>query len=170
MSVQASGSLSAAIVGVEQLVADSLTFRAGLNPPAANADEAKRHVHFSELLGCDRALQVRDRRPCAVVVTDSHGYEQIGIGAGIDMGALGGVVVLFTKNTLVSEDPKEVVLDFDNWLGGVLDDITDLVGRSGYYPFRRIDIIEGPLRSDLDERAEDDYWIAAVLFAHNVNP
>jgi hypothetical protein len=166
----ARGSLSLAVVGLENLLADSPVFRAALDPPAANADEAKRHIHLEELLGIDRALKLRDQRPLAVIVPERHGYEQIGIGAGIDMGALGGVVAILAKNTLASDDPRAIVLDFDNWLGGVLDDLTELVGRSEYFPFRTIEVIEGPLRADLDERVEDDYWVAAVLFSHGVNP
>lgn len=162
------GSISLAKLGVEQILADSVTFRASVR--AENADEALRHIHFEELLGLDRALSVRDQRPCAIILSDSHGYDPIGFGVGPQMGARGGVVAVLAKNALPSADPKEVVIDFDNWLGSILDEATDLVARGDtYYPFQRIEIVEGPGRTDLDNREEDDFWLAVALFTHNVN-
>lgn len=164
----AAGSISIARAGLEQLLADSLTFQRSTN--ARDADAARRHVHFFELdqLLEDNGFLRRDQRPAAIVILESHYWRLIGQGTGYNMGAGGSLVAILTKNALPSEDPKEVIRDFENWLGCVLDEVSEKVGHNTYWPFTRIEIIEGPRRAEPNERASDDYWAAAVLFSHDI--
>jgi hypothetical protein len=163
-------SIAIARVGVEQLLADSKTFRASVG--AANADQAKQRIHYTEIRSFDEAaMPARTERPCVLLVTDTFAYDQIGQSAGIDLGASGGVAAVCLKNSLAGSDDKAITLDYENWLGGILDDIRELLAQpNDYFPFRQIQLIEGPFRADLTERASDDYWAAVLLFSHNVNP
>lgn len=161
-------SLTAPLLGLEDLLVASPTFRASVG--AADPDLARQRVHWLDLWQVQEAFPARDRRPCAILLTERHSYAQIGVGAQVDLGASGAVAAIFVRNADPGQDNRQLVLGFATWLGGILDDVAELVGRGDYFPFRAIELVEGPVRAALEERASDDYFVAAVTFDHDVSP
>lgn len=158
------------IEGAEALLAASESFR--LRVGAANPANAKHQIHFSENgLGEDvqKGQTLSDKRPFAIIGLASHDYTQISQGAQIDLGAMGGTYIVFVDNPSDPKDPKRSYLDFLDWIGSCIEDIADLVGSDGYFPFSAISLIIDPKRPNVSARKSDDYWLAAYVLTFSVN-
>src|SRR5262245_12360124 len=124
------GSLALRLVGAEELLCRSAAFRNHVG--AADAVEAKGQVYAGELtdvleLAAHNTLGVK--RPCAIIGCESHRYVQISQGAQIDLGAEGGVWVLFFDNPAHSDNYKLSLYEFANWISAVMDDVARAVGK-----------------------------------------
>jgi hypothetical protein len=161
------GSLAQALSAARTLISKSTSFqnRRGVSEAAAlqhiYLDSAEEVIQQGETLA--------SKRPFAVVCADGHGYVQIGLGARIDLGGTGGVLVLFSDNPKSPEDHGASYLEFCDWISSVMDDVAQLPGRNTYWPFNKIDLVEPPFRPPLTERESDDYWVAAYVMSHHIN-
>lgn len=162
-----SSSLYLALTGARALVSKSAAFQGRFGGTEAQAlqriygDDAEQNLTPGKTLA--------NLRPFAVVCADAHGYVQIGEGSRITLGGTGGILVLLSDNPRTPENHTESYFDFCNWIGQVMDDISELPGRNTYWPFNRIDMVADPLRPPLTSRADDDYWLAGYLFSHHIN-
>lgn len=161
------GSLAMALSGARTLISKSTAFQ---NRRGVSESGALQHIHLDSVEETLRPGETLvNRRPFALVCADAHGYVQIGIGARIDLGGTGGVLVLFSDNPKSPENHGESFLDFCDWISSVMDDVSALVGRNTYWPFNKIDLVEPPFRSPLTEREADDYWLAGYVMSHHIN-
>ncbi len=162
------GSLALALTGARDLISLSTSFqmRRGVNSAAAA-------LPFIHLDSVESVLQpgetLASKRPFALVCADAHGYVQIGLGARIDLGGTGGVLVLLSDNPRTPEDHGSSYLDFCDWISSVMDDVSQLPGRNKYWPFNRIELVEHPFRPPITEVGSDDYWIAAYVMSYHIN-
>lgn len=163
-----SGSLAMALSGARSLISLSTSFqsRRGVGSAAA----ALPFVHLDSV---EATLQpgetLESKRPFALVCADAHGYVQVGVGARIELGGTGGVLVVLSDNPRSPDDHGASYLDFCDWVSAVIDEIAELPGRNTYWPFNRIEMVEHPWRPPITERASDDFWIAAYVMSHHIN-
>lgn len=165
-----SGSLALRLSGVEELLTRSEAFREHIG--GADVIAARDSVYFGELadvlaLVLEHTLAVK--RPCAIVGVQRHEYVQIGAGARIEMGASGGVWVLFVDNPSNPTDHKRSFLDFTDWASRVLDEVTDEVGSDTLWPFQHASMFLEPFRPDVADRQADDYFVMGYILADNIN-
>jgi hypothetical protein len=171
------GSLALRLAGAEELLCRTARFRSVVG--AQTVDEARAKVYVGELLdvlAMGEAGTLEVTRPCAVLGIMSHGYEQIGQGAQLDLGADGAVWVLFTDNSKCPTDHKTSCLDFVDWTSTVMDQVAALVGQSvddgaiALWPFSKISMFFEPTRPDFADRATgDDFWLGGYVLQDSIN-
>lgn len=170
VTVQPVGSFSLAIDGAAELLAASPTFQ-----QATGLDRfllKRERVFFGEIEGSEEDL--RGLRPMAILVTDGHGFFQIGQSCVIELAATGGVLMVLTANAANVSHPNDAYLSFTNFIGQVLDDIRQRSGESydhgtkSFWPFNEITLAHFPQRTSRNVRSSEDFWAAGFLLQHKV--
>lgn len=170
----AAGSTSIMLAGAEELIAASATFQAAVG--AASAEAAKSRIYFGEAYLTDDTPgeTLAGIRPFVVLNAVNHSYEQAGIDAASHLlVASGGVLVVF-QSSPTGDSFKRSWMEFENYVGSVIDEVAELCGadrneETTYFPFRHIDRVTPSMRSDVQDRQGDDFFIAEYFFRHAVN-
>jgi len=171
----AAGSTSIMLAGAEELIAASTTFQAAVG--AASAAAAKSRIYFGEAClesGDATGETLAGIRPFVVLNAINHSYEMAAIDAAShQLVASGGVLVVF-QGSPSGGSFKDAWLAFENYVGGVIDEVAGLCGadraeQTTYFPFRSIDRVTPSMRSDVQDRQGDDFFIAEYLLRHAVN-
>jgi len=173
MAVVASGSRSEALAAIEEMLADSSTFRTRVS--AADRAAAKAKIYYGSANLADAVSAAE--RPLAVLALGGGSSLQIGDGDQIELGRDGEYILALVDDADSDHTDKESYLDFLNFMGGVEDDIDDLArddydsGTKVYWPVIEIRIILEPARPKRDWRQVEgeDYWIGIFALGHKVD-
>lgn len=163
------GSLALRLVGARELVSQSASFQARRN--VSSAADALPFIHFDEVIAANLQPEVtlRTRRPFCLIGVDRHGFVQIGQGLQVNLGATGGIFVLFSDNPRTPEDHSASYLDFSDWVSSVIDEVAVNSGKNTYWPFNSIELAVEPYRAPFTERESDDWWVAAYVLHDSIN-
>jgi len=160
MSLTYTGTLTAPLAGLRNLLAASTTFQAWVG--AEDAEEAAASIYMFETPADDAT------RPYAVVYPE-NGWNMTSIaacGAGVEYMPWGKIGLL-----LEDEVPEAYTNDiedaFINWLDTIEAIISDVCGLSGttgtYLDMRGIESVYGPARTDSSERRQEGDIIQQIF-------
>lgn len=159
--------------GGEQLFADSDTFRERIGTD--DEGTAKKHVYFGETeLPAESTPRetLAKLRPYVILEIADHQFDPLGMSDNADFGESGGLAAKIVDNPRATSH-KVAKLDFEEYVGNVLRDIADLMGRDQvgsytYFPFLRIRQLAAADRPRPAERRGDDFFEIWVLFEYTV--
>jgi hypothetical protein len=172
-------SLTYALTGAEQLIADCPAFQARVG--AGSSDAAKANIYYHEgtiadLSNPNNTLGLQ--RPFVILNILDAGYHQYSQDDGNNLAACGGILVQFQDNPGAG-DAKAQLLDFAGFVGDVIDWVAANCGSDQpggnpdpsitYFPFRMLQQMTPILRPDLAQRESEDFYWTDWLFSHNVN-
>jgi hypothetical protein len=166
VATAATSSLALALEGAETLFSLSATLQARVGKTAAELKA--QHILFGELTndgGLDPSATLNGKRPAIILIPETHFYLQVGQGSQHTMLANTGILVVITDNPRYKENHKASLLDFVNFAGGVMDDVSELFGRDTYYPFNRPTLEQPYFRPNKLDRGSDDFWTVTYLLA-----
>lgn len=167
-TIQPKGSLSLALDGAARLVAASETFQEAVG--LDRHELQKQRVFFGEINGDADGLG--HLRPFALIIPDTNGYVRIGQSMAIELGASGGILVVFVASAAPIANHNDNLLTFTNFVGQVVDEMADLTGDSydhgqkAYWWFEKIDPATAPARTPVDRRDTEDVWVASYLLRY----
>jgi hypothetical protein len=118
LATQYTSSSALRLVAIEELVSRSARFQSRVG--AGNATDAKTKVYAGEITLDDVLAMLEGgtlevARPCAIIGLQAHLYQQIGQGAGTQLGASGAAWLLLLDNAQHSDNHKLSLLDFTDW-------------------------------------------------------
>jgi hypothetical protein len=173
MTVTATSSMARAIASAIDLIASSSTFQTRVG--AANAAAAKAHIYgYETYIPADGAGDEDQSplRPCATIdIGENFDWDAIAAGCThIRLDVSGAVVVILEDNanlTWVNEDSdddyNDSFLDFLNFCGGVIDDMSGKLHDSTLdtFGFQSVSMLSPPFRASTEARtAGNDHWFA----------
>ncbi len=175
MSVTPTSSAALAVAGAKDLIAKSTIFQNYIEQihPETGASEAnaKAHIFADNLF--DPSKEHAEDRPFVLTTLDIHEFESIAQCSIRRLAANGSILVGFIDNARKTDvggddDHDDSYLEFLNWCYGTIDDLSNLglLGADTNYPFTGIETLQPPMRSDLAERVNDDFWTCWLLFQH----
>ena len=173
-----SGSLAMRLAGAEELLARSAAFRQRVG--AASVNQAKKKISVGQVTLSDVLAMVEGgtrefARPCAIVGVHGHSYVQLAQGGQLDLGASGAVWVIFSDQSQQANDQKASMLDFCSWIGSVMDEVAQGVGKdygaseTTLWPFSQMQMFFEPFRSDLADRPAEDFWLGGYLLFDSIH-
>ncbi len=157
-SVQPSGMLSLRRAKFASMLSENTAFTDRF-PLAGDSETPEQRIYYSVA----RAFDLRSRRPYAVLeLGEEFRMELIAVDT---LWATGGVVLVLADNDHYPDDPANGPLDFDNWVGEVLEGIDQLNGQDGRPAITSIRMLRAPgLFSEnfaAPLPAEDDFYYTA---------
>ena len=182
-SSKSTSTLSRAVDTARQLVAVSPTFVNRQSQYGADQIEPINRVYLYQAETVELMMSMRELRPFAVVgLGDDISWDAISPGCvNHNLIVGGGVFVIIVDNArftdLGSVDEEDLLItgadqqgdsycDFLNFSGGVADDMSDVFGTpADLIGFNGIELVEPGIRTEIDQRQNDDYWAAALKFS-----
>ena len=182
-SSKSTSTLSRAVDTARQLVAVSPAFINRQSQYGADQIEPINRVYLYQAEHVELMMSMRDLRPFAVVgLGDDISWDAISPGCvNHNLIVGGGVYVILVDNARftdlgsVDEDGNQTpgadqqgdsYCDFLNFSGGVADDMSNVFGTpADLIGFNGIELIEPGIRTEIDQRQNDDYWAAALKFS-----
>lgn len=159
------GSGMLAVEDVEAYFAKSALFRAR----GGDADEttAKKRIYYgeTELPASQAGATLAPLRPYVTLIPDRLAYKAAGVGQTTILHADGGVFAIITDNPKNGANYKESFRDYWDWVTSVTDQIAAMHRTDDHFRFE-IMLAVGPWRPALTERAPDDFWECALVFAY----
>ena len=162
------GSISLAQEYLRDTLAASATFQAWVGAASAAAAEAS--IYQDDLPAPATPpeytlAELQGYRPMAIIQTDEDGgylVEQDSAGDGFDFDEHGKLWLCLEGNVseALANQNAEMLLQFRNTVGQILDDMLALAGTVGYLAMRRVRVF-GPFRTHPDKAARqgDAVWV-----------
>lgn len=173
MTVTATSSMARAIASAISLVAASSTFQTRVG--AGNATAALASIYAYELYEPAENVADEDQaalRPCAVIDFGEN-FEWIALAQGcssISLDCSGQILVIIEDNAAKkwvnadsTDDYNDSFLDFLNYCGGVMDDMSGKLnnGSEDTFGFSGVSMLAPPMRTPHEERTSvNDQWFA----------
>ncbi len=173
MTVTATSSMARSIASAITLLSRSATFQTRVG--AASAAAALPHIYGYEPYRAgveDHA----DHRPRAIV-DFSENFQWLPLQRActhIRLDVAGQVLVILEDNANFNwldetsdADFNDSFIDFSNFAGGVMDDMSGLLNDATYdsFGFQSITMLSPPVRTDIADRSSDhDFWFAVFAF------
>lgn len=159
-AVAASSALALSKAKLRAALSLSATFQAARG--VGNAADALESIYLAAKFAKDER-EFASLRPFAVVGTHAElGYDRDSGGTKNYLVASGAVYFYLTANDADPTNPGDASIEWDNLLGGVMEDLEALAGLDDNLSIRQM-AIEGYGHSDEDgNRAQQPFWFALV--------
>lgn len=159
-AVTATSVLALSKAKLREALSVSPTFQAARG--VATAADALQAIHMAARYAKDER-EFASLRPFAVVGTEAElDYVQDSGGTKNYLAASGAVYLYLTANDEAPDDPAEGSLIFDNFCGGVMDDLEAIAGLDDRLAIRQASL-EGYGHSDPDNRrSQPPFWYALI--------
>ena len=182
MTVTPTSTMALAVGSAIELLAASPTFQTRVG--AANAAAAKANIYTYEAArraASNGGEAIKGLRPFAIVdMSDSFNWQPISQGcSAIHLQVAGQITVVISDNARLTDiggddGPNDSYLDFLNFAGGVMDDMSGRLnnGVQDTFGFQAVEMIEPPVRTDWEARpldgdpeqtAEDEFTVIFAL-------
>ena len=181
-SADATSTLARSIDVAAALVAQSQTFTDRQTLYGVEAVKPADRVYLYQAESVELMMSIPELRPFVVVgLGEDISWDAISPGCvNNNLIINGGVYVIVVDNarftdlgtmneegaiTSGADKQGDSYKDFLNFSGGIADEMSELFGTSvDLIGFNGIELIEPGIRTEIDERQNDDYWAAAMKF------